>query len=87
MEKPFSKVLPWPLGLILKMYVYSIAQLCSGLWAGMEGEIYIACELFDLHSDDDWRCCLLMHNMLSSVNRAAALWNTRIFGHSVLASS
>ena len=34
--------------------ICGVAQLCSRLWAGMEGAIHAVCELFDLHSDDSW---------------------------------
>ena len=43
--------------------VCGIAQSCSGYWAGMEGAIHAVRELFDLHSDDGWEFCLLMHKM------------------------
>ena len=36
-----------------------VAQLCSGLQAGMEGAIHAVCELFDLHSDDNWGVLLV----------------------------
>ena len=31
-----------------------MAQLCSGLWTGMEEVIHAVCELFDLYSDNSW---------------------------------
>ena len=34
--------------------VRGVVQMCSGLWAGMEGVVHAVCELFDLHSDDSW---------------------------------
>ena len=54
--------------------VCGIAQLCSGLWAGMEGAIHAVRELFDLHSDDGWGVLLVdARNAFNSVNHVAAL--------------
>ena len=59
--------------------VCGVAQLCSGLRAGMEGAIHAAPKLFDLHSDDGWGVLLVdARNAFNSVNRVAALWNARV---------
>ena len=59
--------------------VCGVAQLCSGLRAGMEGAIHAVRELFDLHSDDGWGVLLVdARNAFNSVNRVAALWNARV---------
>ena len=59
--------------------VCGVAQLCSGLRAGMEGAIHAVRELFDLHSDDGWGVLLVdTRNAFNSVNRVAALWNARV---------
>ena len=34
-------------------------QLCSGLWAGMEGAIHAVKELFDLNCDAGWGLLLV----------------------------
>ena len=59
--------------------VCGVAQLCSGLRAGMEGTIHAVHELFDLNSDDGWGVLLVdARNAFNSVNRVAALWNARV---------
>ena len=59
--------------------VCSADQLCSGLQAGMEGAIHAVHELFDMHCDDGWGLLLVdARNAFNSVNRVAALWNSRI---------
>ena len=51
--------------------------LCSCLRAGMEGAIHAVKELSDLNCDLGWG---LLHekNAFNSLNRVAALWNTRV---------
>jgi len=39
--------------------VCGVTQLCSDLWAGMEGAIHAVCELFDQHSGDSWGVLLV----------------------------
>ena len=54
--------------------VCGVAQLCSGLRAGMEGVIHAVRELFDLYSDDGWGVLLVdARNAFNSVNCVAAL--------------
>ena len=54
--------------------VCGVAQLCSGLRAGIEGAIHAVWELFDLHSDDSWGVLLVdARNAFNSVNCVAAL--------------
>ena len=45
--------------------VCGVAQLCSGLWTGMEGAIHAVCELFDLHSGDDWGVLPFLTNFIN----------------------
>ena len=59
--------------------VCGVAQLCSGLQAGVEGTIHAVHELFDLHSDDGWGILPVdARNAFNSVDHVAALWNARV---------
>ena len=54
-------------------------QLCSGLRAAMEGAIHAVEELFDLNCDAGWALLFVnANNAFNSLNRVAALWNSRV---------
>ena len=59
--------------------VCEIDQLFSGLCSGLEVSIHAVRELFDEHCNLGWGLLLVdATNAFNSVNRVAALWNTRV---------
>ena len=59
--------------------VCGVEQLCSGLRSGLEGGIHAIRELFNEHCNLGWGLLLVdATNAFNSVNRVAALWNTRV---------
>ena len=59
--------------------VCGVDQLCSGLRSGLEGDIHAVHELFNEHCNLGWGLLLVdATDAFNSVNRVAALWNTRV---------
>lgn len=57
----------------------NITQLCGGVKCGIEAEIHTVSDLFKENGDDGWGVLMIdASNAFNSINRQAALWNTRI---------
>ena len=61
------------------MFKPKCLALCSGIKAGIKGAIHAFSSMFDELSNDGWGLLLMdASNAFNSVNRAAAIWNSRI---------
>ena len=59
--------------------VCKISQLCGGVRAGIEGAIHAISDLFLEREEDGWGVLLIdASNAFNTINRQAALWNSRI---------
>ena len=56
-----------------------ITQLCGGVRCGIEAAIHAVYDLFMDNEEDGWGVLMIdASNAFNSINRQAALWNTRI---------
>lgn len=59
--------------------VCGTSQLCGGVRSGIEGDVHTIFDLVNEHNDDGWSVFLIdASNAFNSINRRAALWNSRV---------